>query len=93
MPGLHRVLNLPEQFSKLNDTVAPLTILELFFDDVLVNMIAGYIKLYSHKEKADITFEYTNEKILSFLSMLLLNGCHNLPGHKIYWLSIPDTFM
>ena len=93
MTGLHRVLNIPEQFSKLNDTVALLTILELFFDDVLVNMIAGNTKLYSHKEEAYISFEYTNKKILLFLSMLLLNGCHNLPGHKIYWQSIPDTFM
>ena len=93
MPGLHRVLNIPEQFSKLNDTVALLTILELFFDDVLVNMIAGNTKLYSHIEEAYISFEYTNKKILLFLSMLLLNGCHNLPGHKIYWQSIPDTFM
>ena len=28
-------------FSKLDDIVAPLRLLELFFDDVLNNMIAG----------------------------------------------------
>ena len=53
--------------------VAPLRLLELIFDDVLVDMIVGYTKLYSHREKADISFKITNEKICSFLSMLQLN--------------------
>ena len=39
-------------------------------------MIFGYTKLYSHREKAGISFEITNEKIRLFLSMLLLSGCH-----------------
>ena len=33
------------KFSKLDDMVTPLRLLELFFDDVLNNMIAGYTKL------------------------------------------------
>ena len=45
-----------------------------FFDDVLVDMIVGYTKVYSHREKVDISFEITNEKIRIFLRMLLLNG-------------------
>ena len=36
--------NIPK-FSKLDDMVAPLRLMELFFDDVLNNMIAGYTKL------------------------------------------------
>ena len=52
-----------EKFSKLDNIVTPLRLLELFFDDVLVDMIAGYTKLYSHREKADISFETTNKKI------------------------------
>ena len=43
------------KFSKLDDIVTPLRLLELFFDDVLVDMIVGYTKLYSHREKAGIT--------------------------------------
>ena len=46
---------------------------ELFFDDALVDMIVGYTKFYSHREKADISFKITNEKIRLFLSMLLLS--------------------
>ena len=41
--------------------VTPLRLLELFFDNVLVVMIVGYTKLYSHRQKADIiSLEITN---------------------------------
>ena len=53
------------KFSRLDDIVAPLRLLELFFDDVLVDMIVGYTKLYSHREKVDISFEITN-KLLTY---------------------------
>ena len=53
--------NIPK-FSKLDNIVIPLRLLELFFDDVLVDMILGFTKLYSHREKTDISFEITNEK-------------------------------
>ena len=66
-----------------------LRLLELFFDDVLVDMIVGYTKFYSHAENADISFEITNEKICLFLSMLLLSGCHKLPDGKMYWGTTP----
>ena len=59
--------------------------------DVLVDMIFGWIKFTA--EKADINFEITNEKIRLFLSMLLLNGYHKLPDHKIYWEANPDIFV
>ena len=55
--------NIPK-FSKLDVIVTPLRPLELFFDDALVDRIVGYTKLYSHKEKADISFEITNENLL-----------------------------
>ena len=40
--------------------MTPLRPLELFFDDILIDMIVCYIKLYSHKEKADISLEITD---------------------------------
>ena len=70
-----------------------LRLLELFFDDVLVNMIFGYTNLYSHREKTDISFEIANEKICLFLSMLLLSGCQKLPDRKMYWEATRDTFV
>ena len=81
------------QFSKLGDIVTPLRLPESFFDDVLVNMIIGYTKLYSHRKKADISLEITNEKIRLFLTMLLLRGCHKLPDCEMYWETTPDTFV
>ena len=60
-----------------------LRLLELFFDDVLTDMIIDYTNLYS-REEADISFEITNEDICLFLSMLLLNGFHKLPDRKMY---------
>ena len=63
-----------EKFSKLDNIVTPLRLPELFFDE-LVDMIIGSTKLYSHREKADISFKTTDEKIWLFFSMLLLSGC------------------
>ena len=53
--------NIPT-YSMLDDILTSLKLLELFFDDVLVDMIFGYTKLYSHREKAGISFGITNEK-------------------------------
>ena len=77
----------------LYDIVTPPKLLELFFDDVLVQMIFGYTKLNSNREKADISFKISNEKIRLFLSMLLLSGCHGPPDHKMYWEATPATFV
>ena len=82
--------NIPK-FSMLDDRVTPLRVLELFFDNVLVDMIVGYTKLYSHRLKADINFEI--KKIRLFLSMLLLCGCHKLPDCKMYWETTPENFV
>ena len=62
-----------EKFSKLGNIVTLLRFLKLFFDDILVDMIFGYTKLYNHREKADISFDTTNERIWLFLSMLPLS--------------------
>ena len=58
--------------------------MQLFFDDVLVNMIVGYTRLYSHRGKAGIGFDSTNEKTRLFLRMLLLSRCHKLPDSKMH---------
>ena len=62
-----------------------MTLLSLFkscFGDVLVDLIFDCTKLYSLREKADISFEITNEKIRLFSSMLLLSRCHKLSDRK-----------
>ena len=59
--------------------MTPHRLLKLLFDDVLVGMIFGYIKLDSHREKAG-----NNEKTHLFLSMPLISGCHELSDHDIY---------
>ena len=74
--------NIPK-FSELDNTVAPVR-LELVFNDVSVDMIVIYNKFYSHRDKADFSFETANEKIHLFLSMLLFSGCHKLPDRKTY---------
>ena len=58
--------NIP-MFSKLDDTMTPFRLLELDFDDVL-----GLLSTPNCTEKADVSFEFTNEKTRSFVSMLLL---------------------
>ena len=56
-------------------------------------MIFAYTKFYSHREKAGISFEISNEKIRLFLSIQLLSGYHKLPNRKIYWEATPDSFV
>ena len=64
----NRDINVAEQenfpkCSKLDNIVTPLRLLELFFDDIIGNMIVGYTNLYSHKKKVEISFEITNAKV------------------------------
>ena len=62
--------------------MTPLRLLELFFEDILVDIILGYTKLYGHTEKVEISFEVTTEKIRLFLSVLLLKGAISLQNVK-----------
>ena len=64
-----------EKFSKLDNIVTPLRLPpELFFDDVLVDMVVGYTKLYSHREKADISFKLLMKKFGYSLACYCLVG-------------------
>ena len=56
-------------------------------------MIFSLTKLYSHKQKAGVSFEITNEKIRLFLSSLLLSGWHKLPDRKMHWEATADAFV
>ena len=54
----NRDINVVEQahipkFSKLDD-IGTLSGFESFFDYALVDIVVGYTKLYSHREKADV---------------------------------------
>ena len=42
-----------QKFGKLDD-IGTLSDFESFFDDALVDIVVGYIKLYGHREKADV---------------------------------------
>ena len=44
-----------QKFSTLDDIVTPFRLLELFFEEALVDMIFGYTTLYSHREKTGIS--------------------------------------
>ena len=58
--------NIP-MFSRLDNIMNPLRLIELFSDDVLVGTVVGYTKLYSHRQEADISFEITIKKNLLIL--------------------------
>ena len=57
--------NIPT-FSTLDDIVTPLRFLELLSDDALVDMIFGYTKLYSHREKAGVSLKLLMKKSAYF---------------------------
>ena len=40
------------KFSKLDDIVTPFRLLEVFFDDVLVDMIVGYTRFYGNRKNS-----------------------------------------
>ena len=70
-----------------------LSLLKLCFGDILVDLIFGFTRLYSRREKADISFEITNEKMRLFSSMLLLSGCHKLSDRKQNWEVTAEIFL
>ena len=82
--------NIPK-FSALDNLMAPLRLLELFF--VMLYLIWFLATSGCTFEIADINFEITNDKICLFLRMLLLAGYHKLPDHKMYWEVTLDTFV
>ena len=84
--------NIPK-FSNLDDIVTPIRLLDTFFHNVLVDMIVGYTKLYSHREKTGISFGITNKKLRFLLSVILLSRCYELPDHKMYWKTTFNTFL
>ena len=45
------------QFNRLDDIGIPLRLFELFFVNMLIDMIVGYTKLYGHREKVDTSLE------------------------------------
>ena len=80
--------NIPK-FSRLDDIETPFRLFESFSHDALLDMVVGYTKLFGHTEKADTSFEITNETFCLFLGMLLLSGCHKPPDRKMYWETPP----
>ena len=54
------------KFTTLDNIVTPLRLLELFFDDALVDMIFGYTKLHSHRGKAGISLTLLMKKFAYF---------------------------
>ena len=84
--------NIPK-FSKLDDIVTPIRLLDTFFHNVLVDMIVGYTKLYSNREKTGISFGIAHKKLRFLLSMILLSGCYELPDQKMYWKMTINTFL
>ena len=52
--------NIPK-FSKLDDIETPLRHFEFFSNDAIVDVIAGYTKLYCHRKETGTSFEVTNE--------------------------------
>ena len=84
------MIDLFPTFTKLDNIVTPLRLLKLFFDNVLVDMVFGFTKLYSHREKAGISFEIIMKKFACFYACC---GCHKLPDRKMYWEAAPDTFV
>ena len=54
------------KFSSLGKIGTLVRLFELLFDNPLIDMSVGYIRFYGHLEKADISFEITNETFRLF---------------------------
>ena len=57
--------NIPK-LSKLDNIGTPLIYFELFFNNSLIDMGVSYTKFYGYGEKADTSFEITNETFRLF---------------------------
>ena len=77
----------------LDDRVTLLSLFKLCFGDVLVDLIFGCTKLYSRREKADISFEITNEKCPYFPACYCFVGVTSFQTvNKMYWEQTADIF-
>ena len=73
-----------DRFCTLDDIVTPARIPSAYsLMMVYFYIIFGNTMLHIQREKALISFEVTNKKILLFLRMLLLSGCHKLSDRKM----------
>ena len=80
------------EVNHLEEIGTPLSLLELFFDDMLISGIVDFT-LYARREKSDTEFGITKEKFRLFLAMLLMSGYHRLPDRRLYWSLSPDLFV
>ena len=59
----------------------------------MVDLIAGYTKLCSNREKVGISFEIADKKMCLFIRMLLLSESDKLLDRKMSWETTHDTFV
>jgi hypothetical protein len=71
-------MNLVDSFHVLV-SLSPSAIWGLLFDEKMLMHIVQQSNLYANREKNDVEFEVTGDKMYRFLGILLLSGYHCLP--------------
>ena len=79
--------NPPKEDQSNSFRIIPLSFLNLFFDDVVINHIVEITNLYAHRDKNKPTFSIDADEIRVFLAILLLPGYSPRPRTCMYWES------
>ena len=80
----------PPSLATFDGPVTPTGIINLFFDDDVINMIVNMTNLYARRDKGDTTFKTSASEIRLFLAILLLSGYNVLP-RRMYWQTRSDV--
>lgn len=68
----------------------PNEIWRLYFNEKIIKLIIEQSLLYARRDKSDMNFQLSYEKLLNFLGIVLLSGYHSVPSETDFWSNQPD---
>ena len=71
------------------DNLSPSKYFELFFDDILLNIIVEETNRYAFQK--NVNLQVTHEEIRCVLGVLILSGYVSVPRRRMYWENLQDT--
>ena len=72
--------------------LSPTAILELYFNEEVINYLTEMTNLYANRDKGKHSFHVDHSEMHLFVAMLLLSGYNVLPCRCMYWENSEDVY-
>ena len=89
MSEAESAVNMEEKYPLMVDKT-PNEIWRLYFNEKIIKLIIERSLLYARRDKSDMNFQLSYEKLLNFLGIVLLSGYHSVPSETDFWSNQPD---